>query len=217
MEVASYKKYPKINTIWKRDENTHKILTEQFSRKEFKALDLWEISEKMDGTNIRVFFRPHENKITFEGRHDDSDIPRYILEELHKIFNTQSLLKCFDKGEEIVLYGEGYDNRIGNILYNIDTGFMLFDVLVDDWWLERDNVHDVAVKLNIPHVPSFGLMTTYDAISFVKDGMAKGYVKSHINGRSDVIPEGIVARSVPLMLFRDHTPVMWKLKVRDYE
>ena len=29
--------------------------------------------------------------------------------------------------------------------------------------------------------------------------------------------EGIVARSSPLMLFRDGTPIMWKIKVKDFE
>jgi len=28
--------------------------------------------------------------------------------------------------------------------------------------------------------------------------------------------EGIVARSHPLMLFRNSNPIMWKLKIKDY-
>ncbi len=110
------------------------------------------------------------------------------------------------------MYGEGYGGKIqkGGGLYRNDPGFILFDVCWDGWWLERDNVKDIAAKLGIPSVPVIGIMGLEEAI---------GIVKASPNSMIAVEPktiEGIVARSVPLMLFRDGSPVMWKLKVRDF-
>ena len=34
---------------------------------------------------------------------------------------------------------------------------------------------------------------------------------------SELTIEGVVVRSYPLMLFRDGSPIMWKLKVKDYK
>jgi len=49
--------YPKIQSIFKRDELTHKFLSE-FSLPEFEYLQLniWEFTEKIDGTNIRIIW-----------------------------------------------------------------------------------------------------------------------------------------------------------------
>jgi len=41
--------------------------------------------------------------------------------------------------------------------------------------------------------------------------------KEKDNGEKELIAEGIVARPAPLMLYRDGTPIMFKLKLKDYE
>ena len=50
------KPYHKIDTIWKRDPSTGKIIEGLFSRDEFLYLTdyEWEWTEKIDGTNIHV-------------------------------------------------------------------------------------------------------------------------------------------------------------------
>jgi len=40
---------------------------------------------------------------------------------------------------------------------------------------------------------------------------------SKISKDRTLVAEGIVARAYPMFLFRDGTPVMWKLKVRDFK
>jgi len=51
-------KYPKINTIWKRDEsNKFKIIEGDFSKQEFANIKNWQITEKIDGTNIRLIIQ----------------------------------------------------------------------------------------------------------------------------------------------------------------
>ena len=78
-------------------------------------------------------------------------------------------------------------------------------------WLERDSVNDIADKLSIKSAPEFGIMDYESAIKIVQSRP-----NSLIAEDAKVI-EGIVARSYPLMLFRDGTPIMWKLKVRDFD
>ncbi len=78
-------------------------------------------------------------------------------------------------------------------------------------WLERDSVNDIADKLSIKSVPELGIMDYESAIRIVQSRP-----NSLIAEDAKVI-EGIVARSYPLMLFRDGTPIMWKLKVRDFD
>jgi len=206
-------KYPKINTLWKRDENNKfNIIEGDFSCLEFDAIKKWHITEKIDGTNIRVYFNPIPNTIEFKGRTDEANIPKFLLESLDRIFTTKKLLEVFPTGKEIVLYGEGYGNKIQSVgkKYREDNSFILFDVVVDGWWLERKNVEDIAKKLEIDIVPSLGIRTIPEILSLVKGTFPSAISKQVLNS------EGIVARSKPLMLFRDGSPIMWKLKSKDY-
>lgn len=206
-------KYPKINTLWKRDENNKfNIIEGDFSCLEFDSIKKWHITEKIDGTNIRVYFKPISNTIEFKGRTDEAVIPKFLFEALEEIFTTKKLLEVFSTGKEIVLYGEGYGNKIQSVgrKYREDNSFILFDVLVDGWWLKRRNVEDIAKKLKIDVVPSLGIRTVQEIISLVKGTFPSAISQQTLNS------EGIVARSEPLMLFRDGSPIMWKLKSKDY-
>ena len=207
-------KYPKINTIWKRDEsNKYRIIEGEFSKKEFGGIKSWSITEKIDGTNIRVTLE--NNKIRFDGKTDDAQISAHMYEALKQIFTLKAMQEAFKEPvpAKVILYGEGYGAKVqkGGGLYRKDAGFILFDVWIDGWWLERENVVDIANKLNIKYVPEIGIMDYQKAIEYVKSKPL-----STIAEEPKVI-EGIVARSSPLMLFRDGTPIMWKIKVKDFE
>ena len=90
-------KYPKINTLWKRDEkNKFNIIVGEYSCPEFDNIDKWHITEKIDGSNIRVIFnRQREDSPTFLGRTDNAQIPIFLLDCLKKIFTREKLLKQF--------------------------------------------------------------------------------------------------------------------------
>lgn len=224
-------KYPKIQTLFKRDEKTYKIVINDFSKPEFDAIKLYDVSEKVDGSNTRIMYEnddvtsPTDIKVRFDGKGDNSQINTNLFSYLQKTFTIDAFKKAFMtahniEGSEIetyplkvILYGEGYGAKIqkGGGLYRKDVAFILFDVWVDNWWLQRKDVKDVADKLGIRYVPEIGIMSIDKAIS---------YVKSKPNSLISEEPkemEGIVARSHPLMLFRDGvTPIMFKLKVRDF-
>jgi hypothetical protein len=69
--------------------------------------------------------------------------------------------------------------------------------------------------MGIKVVPFIGLMDVMEVIHFIK---SKPMSILALHERNDAPMEGVVCRSVPLVLFRNtKTPVMWKLKVKDYE
>lgn len=202
-------KYPKIDTLWKRDENNKfRIIEGDCSKDEFNSIREWDITEKVDGTNIRIIYE--NGTVTFGGRTDDAQIPAALFKHMQEKFTDEVMGKLFDS--KTVLYGEGYGARIqkGGGLYRNDVSFVLFDVLIGEWWLLRESVEDIAFKLGIPRVEVIGTMTTDDAVEYVKSR------PNSIIADQPKVMEGIVARSHPPMLFRDGTPIMWKLKVKDY-
>jgi len=222
-------KYPKINTLWKRDEdNKFCILPGQFSCPEFQAIKRWRPTEKIHGTNLRVILDQIPNhgvkrpSVWYRGKTKDAQIPSIMVDYLRKTFTPEILSAVFPEPSLVYLFGEGYGAKIqkGGGKYRPDPGFILFDIWVqckleekrqiDGWWLSRENVKDVAEQLNLPSVPELGIMTMEEAIELVK-----GKRMSSVS-QEELVAEGIVVRSHPLMLFRNGDPIMWKLKVRDY-
>lgn len=205
-------KYPKINTLWKRDEKTHKIIEGDFSKAEFENIKKWHVTEKIDGTNIRI--KCENSIVKFDGRTDEAQIPSHLYDALSRMFTYPRFEKVFSETspKKVILYGEGYGARIqkGGGAYRSDAGFILFDVWVDGWWLQRDAVEDIAAKFEIATAPTLGIMTYEQIVDYVKA------TPESLVAKDTKIMEGVVARSYPLVLFRDGTPIMFKLKVRDF-
>ena len=217
-------KYPKIQTLWKRDpENKNRIIEGQLTKPEFDNIKTWMFTEKIDGTNIRISWRTNViggcGKVQIDGRTDDAQIPAHLFNMLSQKFTEELFETAFvkdadgrDAPRKIILFGEGYGPKIqqGGGLYRDDAGFILFDVWIDGWWLDRQNVEDVSKKMELDVVPVLGIGSIQLAIDIVKSA------PNSCISKSPKVIEGIVARSYPLVLFRDGDPLMFKLKVRDY-
>jgi len=201
--------YPKIQTVWKRDERG-KIIEGQYSTPEFEYLAdcPWEWTEKVDGTNIRVYW-PGVGAPQFGGRTDNAQLPTPLLNHLSTTFTTELMESVFGRAT-VTLFGEGYGAGIQKVghKYRSDQGFILFDVLIDPWWLRRPDVQDVAHKLGIPMVPLLGKATLREMCDRAAAGM------DSLLG--DLCGEGIVARTPVGLLDRDGTPIMVKIKAKDY-
>src|SRR3990167_10393784 len=147
------KEYHKIQTVFMRDPATnHKTLLEgQYSLPEFWYLkdNVWVFTEKVDGTNIRVMF--DGTALTFGGKTDAAQIPAVLVARLNERFLPQ--LSVFQEKfpDRVCLYGEGDGAQIqsGGGNYRQDQDFVLFDVKVGEWWLERENVEDVGAALSL--------------------------------------------------------------------
>ena len=210
-------KYPKIETLFKRDENFK--VTNEIRLPEFENIKKWLITEKIDGTNIRIIYTP-DDKLLIRGRTDKASIPTFLLEELQNMFTVEKVKAILDNPIEkgLCLYGEGYGARIqkGGGNYNQYNSFRLFDIWIDDCWLEWDSVEDIGNQLGIKTAPVIMETDIETAVELVKSRQMKSEVALEENVMYTPA-EGIVARAYPTMLFRRGNPIKWKLKVSDYK
>lgn len=216
--------YQKIQTLFKRDERNI-IIPDQFTYPEFEVLkDLkWECTEKIDGTNIRIELTSSGNPedgiiMSFKGRTDKANIPEHLLTKLKWLFDREHLMEALNITDEtqncnITLYGEGYGAKIqkGRNYISNDVNFILFDVKVGKWWLDREAIKDIADKLGINAVPLMGYMTIPEAIEYVKKGF-----KSTIAENKDYDAEGLVLKAPCGLLKRDGERLITKIKTVDF-
>ena len=205
--------YHKIQSIFKRDMTSKRktLIEGDWTLPEFEYLagNAWTFTEKVDGTNIRVIFK--DGRITFGGRTDDAQIPAQLVARLNERFLplAAKLGEVFQDGSA-VLYGEGYGAKIqkGGGNYRADQDFVLFDVRVGQWWLQRADVHDVAQKLGLDAVPVIGEGTLHDAVAWAKRGIRSTW--------GDFEAEGIVARTKTELMSRGGHRLVAKIKCRDF-
>lgn len=206
------KEYHKIETLFERDEKTKKLIEGKFRNPtiEFLKDNLWQFTEKIDGTNIRILWDGH--KVTFAGRTDKAQIPAELSNRLFELFGGETNEQMFEQkfGEtEVMLCGEGYGAKIQNGgLYRDNQDFILFDVMIAGNWQPRESVEDIARYFNIDSVPTILVGTIQEAVDYVKTKP-----KSKI-GTAD--SEGLVGRPVVEMKDRVGNRIIVKVKVRDF-
>ena len=220
--------YPKIQTLFKRDENNI-IIPSEFTLPEFNYLagNLWEATEKIDGTNMRVelifFPSDSEKRVTMEikGRTSKAVIPEHLLNKMHALFDDADWLDIFPSlmgvlaPFPVTLYGEGYGKKIqgcGSRYLKDDVNFILFDVRVGNIWLTRESCEDIAEKLHIDMVPYLGEFTLFQAINEVKDGF-----KSRISEDRSLDAEGMVLKPKMELLKRNGERIITKIKTSDFK
>lgn len=226
--------YHKIQTLFKRDMDGSltgkkgKMIEGAWTTPELEYLadKKWQFTEKVDGTNIRVGYDTDDDFVSFAGRTDSAVIPKPLLDYLKETF-TPDLFMGLDFFK-VTLFGEGYGPKIqGGGKYRDDHSFVLFDVKIGDFWLTRDNVNDIAVKLGIESVPVIGTGTLYDAINLVQSGtrllkITDDYVIPQKLGEplksqwGDFEAEGIVARPVVDLFNRKGERIITKIKAVDF-
>ena len=209
--------YPKIETLYDRNEKTHKVIPSQLRLPEFGNIKSWRVTEKIDGTNVRISFTP-PGKIIFSGRTDNAQMPVKLLDHLLQVFTVDKLSAVFQEAEtEVRLFGEGYGEKIqngGN--YRAGISFRLFDVLIGGWWLEPDSLVVIAGGLGIETVP---YVAQIGSLPETRDDLLGIIQSSHVatlEKGQEYQAEGIVARTYPLLLTRSGKRLMWKLKFRDF-
>ena len=207
------KTYHKIQTVFKRDPETKfkTLLENDYSLPEFEYLknNKWIFTEKVDGTNIRIMFQ--DSKITFGGKTDRAEIPNKLVNRLN-----EKILPLIDKFVEIFndadvcLYGEGYGAKIqkGGGNYRADQDFVLFDIKIGHWWLKREDVEDIANKLNLDIVPIIGSGSLEELVDYVRCGFDSKW--------GNFLAEGIVARPENELLARNGNRIITKLKHKDF-
>ena len=205
--------YHKIETVYNRDIDGTKLLKVGDWRDptvKYLANCKWNFTEKVDGTNIIVYWDGHA--VSFGGRTERTDIPKELLEVLNNTFGTPEAEELFEQtfGEkEVYLYGEGYGGKIqGGAGYNKPTSFILFDVVVGGNYQERERVEKTAKMFGVDAVPVVLEGTLQDGIDFVMT-----HPKSVVG---NTFMEGVVARPMVELLDRLGRRVIVKIKWQDF-
>ena len=201
------REYHKINTIFKRDQQG-KLLIGQYSMPELEYLadNVWQFTEKIDGTNIRIMW--DGQRVTYGGKTDNAQIPAFLVTRLQELFTAD---KFAIWNAPVCLYGEGYGAKIqkAGINYKPDgTDFILFDVWINGWWLKWDDVIDVANKMEIHHVPVIGEGTLSNAIDLTQTGFNSTF--------GGFIAEGLVIKPIVDLFCRNGERIIAKIKHKDF-
>lgn len=206
------KEYHKIVTVWERNPETKfKTLIEGvWAEPEFEYLkdNDWVWTEKVDGTNIRIMW--DGEKVRYGGKTDNAQIPEFLIERLQSLFYAGALARIFDG--IACLYGEGYGAKIqkagGNYIAD-GVDFCLFDVLIGETWLRREDVEDIAGKLEIHAAPIVGTGSLEDAIDICRGGIKSRW--------GDFMSEGLVMRPKIEMKNRMGRRIITKIKYKDFD
>lgn len=203
--------YHKIETLYERDEKTHRLKPELvLKNRVYRIIKSWCFTEKIDGTNIRVIWDSNLRSLRFGGRTDNAQIPADLVNWLKDNITVDAMAATFPDAD-VVIYGEGYGAGIQKGGGYSDTKrFIVFDIRVGDWWLSQENVTNVASKLNLDVVPYLGEMTLEDATEMVRVGF-----KSHLNG-GQMDAEGLVGRPVEALFDKKGHRLIIKIKTKDF-
>ncbi len=210
------KQYTKIQTVYKRDEKTKKIIEGDFSLPEFEFLkdNKWIFTEKVDGTNTRVMW--DGSNVVFGGKSDDAQMPMHLLYKLQDLFEGLTKKQLFieqfgSEPTQVCLYGEGYGHKIqsaGKLYIPDGHDFVLFDVKIGEWWLQRKDIEEIAHKFGIKVVPIIGEGTLTEAIEMTRKGIKSQW--------GEFTAEGIVARPATELLTRKGERMITKIKHKDF-
>lgn len=208
--------YPHIDTIYKRDQRG-RILEGDYSTPELEylAMNQWVGTEKVDGTNIRVMWRPGETP-WLGGKTDNAQIPAFLVRRLEELFvhHEERFVDAFpslETSDSVCVYGEGYGAKIqkGGGNYN-PTGvdFTLFDVRIGAWWLRRDGIEAVARAFGVTPVPITFTGTLPEACEMARLGFESAW--------GPFMAEGLVLKPAVEMTDRKGNRILTKIKHRDF-
>lgn len=210
--------YPKIDNLYKRNpEKKSELIVGKYTRPEFALISAWDVTEKVDGTNVQLkFHRVFNGSFDINGRTERAQFS-LIQEEFLLNLGDEirgRVLQTINSNnlDSLTVYGELYGPKIqsgGN--YSDSLGFRAFDMMVNDKvWLAPEAVRNNCEAWNLEQVPNLGTMTTESIFLMVAGGF-----KSTFAVNQDYDAEGVIAKP-PFNLFDQRGErVMFKLKTKD--
>lgn len=210
------KEYHKIETLFERDDKTKKLIKGKFRNPTVEYLkdNSWIFTEKVDGTNIRIYWDGH--KVQFGGRTDNAQIPAHLVNRLNQLFGGETNEQLFEQkfGEtEVELFGEGYGVKIQGCggKYRDDVDFILFDAMINGNYQPRESVEDIANYFQIDCVPILLKGTLSEGVDYVLNNRKSQVAK---NGAE---LEGLVGRPAVELNDRTGKRLIVKIKYNDFK
>lgn len=209
--------YPKIETLYDRGRD-FKVKVGHLRRKEFGVPQLWLVTEKIDGTNIRITVT--NSSVEVGGRTNKAEnVPDVVGEDLLLRIGAWHDRHFGNDAESptCVLYGEGYGEKIqSGGGYRSGVNFRLFDVRVGEKFLDWTKVEMVAEECDLDLVPVFGQSWSEgEVLEFLSADTIPSRVATWDGGPGKWI-EGVVCRTDPLLYDWKGNRIMWKLKLKDF-
>lgn len=210
------REYPKTDNLFKRNpSNKSELILGKYTRPEFSIVSAWDVTEKVDGTNVRLWFTS-AGHVAYAGRTNDatfSQVQHKFLSDLVASLTKKVHAKMAEfELMQLVIFGELYGPRIqsgGN--YSDELGFKAFDMQVNDYtWLAPDSVRANCDEFGLDAVPSLGVMFTEDIVEMVIDGFPSTFARN-----VDYIAEGVIAKPLYNLYDQRGERVMFKLKHKD--
>lgn len=209
-------KYPKIQSLYKRDDRG--CFINEYTMEEFSYLYnlYWRGTEKIHGSNHRLVWNSNEDIVQVFGRTEKSQIPAFLYERLQSIANQihPKMKDVFGEEATVVLFGEGYGSNIqdvGSRYISNGHDFILFDVWINGVWLLRSAVEEIGNRLGLKVVPVVFTGTLAQAEEYVKHGF-----KSIISEDKELEAEGLVLEPVVRLYTHRKRRIITKLKTTDY-
>lgn len=220
--------YEKIETLYARDEKFN--VTEEIKRPQLLDIVNWVVTEKIDGTSMRLVFtrgtfvslidgvevEGFTTGYDIKGRSDNAQLHADLYKHCDELCGrilmpVIEIMGRYDL-DTYTLYGEGYGNGIQKGgYYRKDKGFILFDVRANNTYLNEEAVTEAAELLDVPRVPVLGMMSIPDMVEIVKEGFSST-ISEEEHGA-----EGVVAKTrEPLYDARGNRLIV-KVKTHDWK
>ena len=219
------KSYPSIETVFTRNKETNRLNFGELRNQANSVIKKWTISEKVDGTNIRVIFTL--NGFEVRGRTDNAQIHPHLVDAVKALFDHEKTVAYFReyRGQDlpanwsVTFYGEGYGAGIQKgAIYSPTKRFRCFDVMLgEDWWVDDDEMRRICANLGVPVVPLLGY---FDSIPVTKEDLQQLIPFSLVaqaEAFHTVQAEGVVAKPTVVLLDRHGDRVVWKLTFREFK
>lgn len=208
--------YQKIPTLYKFNNETKRYTSVIFDENvEYLKKLTWLVSEKIDGTNIRVFYDGH--RVCWSGRTDKSTLPKEIEQLLQNTFGESEIIFEQLFGEkEVLLFMECYGGKIQGGAYGGQERLIGFDVMVNGSYLDKRTIAPIFEKFGVPTIGFMEIQGLQWIIDEVKDAAKRpNYYISEYCKKGTTTIEGFVC--VPACRLYDNKGkrIIVKIKVCD--
>lgn len=222
--------YRSIETLYKRDKETSKLNFNEIRVPEWDLVNYWLLTEKVDGTNIRVIYK--DGTMSVKGRSDNANIPGGLLETISKTMpSAETIAAEFEGMASITFYGEGYGPGIqgsDKMAYRTQEqgkAFRCFDIKFGgeehDWWADFLTWDGICTKFNVPMTPGLGSISKLpmgreEALQMMSEWLPSSLTALQDSGTT-IAAEGIVARPALPLFDRFGERLIWKLTAREFK